>query len=287
MKRVKNKKALSTIVIGAAVLSVGSVGFASWVISGGESSRELDSIGVNLAEVSDQRVTVDGLQWINTFRASQRTSTGAAPTGMNTLISDSGDAQICFGPSINDTNGVIQASGTKVDDLEHLKLQFGFTVSAKDLRYLDTLSLDFTFPTPETIPSGKKDWGSALDACAASDYIVNPWFSTKTGISICSGLPTANTVYPSGISTPIQFTCKSVTGTAGEGQVASFEALVLWNWGGAFGGKNPSVRVDESGVAFDSVYNSIVDMNSELAKGVGSMSLTVKATGRTTLPNYQ
>ncbi len=249
----KKKKPIGIIVVSAAVLSVGSVGFASWIISGGD-SESVSAIGVDVATISDERITLTDFTYTDTCEA------GTGNDSTKTLVDKSTDqttAYIVFGPKSSDRTGLIQASGNGLNDVEHMSVSFSFTMSCGGSNDTLVKRLNQIYITP-TYPK-------ILTVLASSDYIYNPsstsegkvtlYNASETTVKYSGTAPVINSV--SGDNTG-NFTISIGEATAG---VATVEITANWKWGSIFTGGNPG-SLDTSESQANSVISQLYTMNS-------------------------
>lgn len=260
MKRVKNKKALSTIVIGAAVLSVGSVGFASWVISGGDASGSVDTIGVNVAGVSDQRIKMGAVTYEDKCVA------GTGNDSSKTLVDDLDNttkAFIVFGPKSGDNKGMIQAYGDGVNDLEHLSVKFKFTLSSELLETtLKSISITPTYP-------------AILTSFHANGYVKNPSATSGESVTLFDSTVEGKGKNHSFSSDNISYTTPTSGSATGlfkatfskvADHTVTVTVLAQWQWGSVFGGVNPGdVARDSSANVVSEAVSNLENMNSDIS----------------------
>ncbi len=258
----KGKKSLGIVVASAAVISVGSVGFASWIISGGDSSTMDKAIGVDVATISDERIKLSSATYTNTCVAN---GTGVdANVSSKTLVDNKTNpttAYIVFGPYSSDTTGLIQASGTGLDDIGHLSVSFQFTMSCQSndilAKRLKKITITPTYPTILTELATADSNGKA--------YIYNPSSTSDAKVTLydvssatakydgnsavtgtISGTNTGNFTYTIGIAT---------------GGKATIDITANWKWGSIFNGVNPG-SLDSSESQANSVLSEIETINS-------------------------
>ncbi len=272
----KKKKPIGIIVVSAAVLSVGSVGFASWIISGGD-SESISAIGVDVATISDERITLSSPTYTNTC------APGTDNDSDKTLVykpTDPTTAYIVFGPKSSDTTGLIQASGNALNDVEHMSVSFSFTMSCGGSNVTLVKRLNQIYITP-TYPQ-------ILTDLAFSNYIYNPSStnggkvtlyeaSTATdGNKYNGNAPVTNSV--SGTNTG-NFTISIEKATDG---IATVQITANWKWGSTFGGNNPG-SLDTSESQANSVISELYSMNSMVDAAIDkNVSFLVEVTANNT-----
>lgn len=276
MKRLKNRKALTGIIVAAATLSIGTVGFSAWMISGGTQTSDAGTLGVNVATISDYRVKLSDPAWSNTFSPTVRDATQAHNSSHVTMLVDD-EAQICFGPQQGDQTGFIRASGNGVNDLEHLTLEFTFDVECLDFaNHFDKLTVGFEFGG--TSATGKQAWGTTLNEAATGNYITNPFPTDFSAVTLLNAAPSVESSLSdvSGYTGRIQKQCTEINGN-----VATFKVRLAWGWGSKFGGNNPSVHANQNDATnLDSLLTDINGLNTILDKGDGSITIKVTAVGK-------
>ena len=272
----KNRKALTGIVVSAAVLSMGTVGFSAWVVFGVHTeTQDIGTLGVNVATVSDYHMQISNPAWSGTFAPSDRDATVAHDATQVTMIEDS-KAQICFGPRQGDQEGSIRADGNGKGDLEHLTLEFTFKVQCRDFEnHFDKLDVSFVFGAAS---GEKQSWGDTLKEAATAGYITNPFLDDYSPVTVLQGEPTAESdlVSVSGANGLIKRQCVSISG-----EEAIFKVRLAWGWGATFNNDNPSVHADQNdGTNLQSLINKINGLNTILAKGDGTITVKVAAVGK-------
>lgn len=246
----KKKKPVGIIVVASAVLSVGSVGFASWIISGGD-SESVSAIGVNVATISDERITLTDFAYTNTC-------TAGTDNDSNKTLVDNGTAYIVFGPKSSDKTGLIQASGNGLNDVEHMSVSFEFMMSCGESNDTLVKRLNQIYITP-TYPT-------ILTDLASNNYIYNPSSTSGSRVTLyeaSSATPkydgtaeVTNSV--SGSSDTGNFTISIGTATDGKATVG---ITANWKWGSTFSGNNPG-SLDSSESQANSVISQLSSMNS-------------------------
>ena len=272
----KNRKALAGIVVSAAVLSIGTVGFSGWIVFGShEVNKEVESLGVNVATMTNYAMEISDPVWSGQFAPSARDVTQEHDINQVTML-DGGDAQICFGPKQGDQEGAIRAQGNNKDDLEHLTLEFTFDVTCADFdNHFDKLTVAFVFGAAS---SGKQTWGTTLNAAAAGNYITNPFPTDFAAVTLLTGKPTVNSGLEdvSGYTGLIKQQCVSITG-----DVATFKVRLAWGWGTKFSSNNPSVDArQDNATNLQSLLDDIEALNDILADGSGTVTVKVTAVGK-------
>lgn len=263
MKKFKNKKTLSAIIIAAAVLSIGSVGFASWVITGGDSTAISDAVGVNVATVNDKRISfvAAATAYTNsnetTWDWSNVCAEGATNNSEKTLVSDH-KAYVVFGPKSGDTSGQIQVSGNGLTDIEHLKVKFTFTLESS-ATFADSLS---TITITPTYPQGLLDVETA-------NYIHNPSSSNDpvtlfnaTGNASSHSWTADNQSYT--VGTTGSFTIKTNKPTVVDTKNRMVvEILASWAWGAKFSSTYPG-NDDNNAATVNTIVNNLNALNSSI-----------------------
>lgn len=264
MKKFKNKKTLSAIIIAAAVLSIGSVGFASWVITGGDSTAISDAVGVNVATVNDKRISfvagynsAENYSGETTWDWSNVCAEGANNNSEKTLVSDH-KAYVVFGPKSGDTSGQIQVSGNGLTDIEHLKVKFTFTLESS-ATFADSLS---TITITPTYPQGLLDLASA-------NYIYNP-SSSNAAVTLFNATGNASlhswtADYQSyTVGSTGSFTIKTYKPTEeGAKNRMVVEILASWGWGTNFSGTYPG-NDDNNAATVNTIVNNLNALNSSI-----------------------
>lgn len=272
MKRIRHSKALGAGLMGAALLAVGSVGFSAWVITGGSTDQSSGAVGVEVAGVTDNRVTFAGNPtWNDTIVASSRTL-GTAYNKKTLLAEANGtQAYICFGPSITDTTGLIQASGTGVGDLEHLKFSFSYTINCVDFSKITTFTLQLVNSTGGNATTQLL----AAQGSGSAEYIKNPaCVSSAVALATSSELSSIaqGDSFNAGGNVNNQIT--TVVNSYSEGTSASFTTDVWWGWGTAFTGDNPASQ-DSTNSSADATIQKINSMNDILDDITGTFTAKI------------
>ncbi len=270
----RNKK-IGIIVAGAAALSVGSVGFASWVISGGDSA-DFKNIGVNVATISDERISLTAPSYTNICVPD---GTGDYANVSSKTLVDKVDspttAYVVFGPDSSDTSGLIQASGTGQNDIGHLSVSFTFKMTCGDKNEILIKRLSKINITPK--------YPAVLTSLATSGFIYNPSSTSDTKVELYDAADSSTTKYEgtakqtytiSGTNTG-NFTMVIGEATAGSADVT---ITANWKWGSVFSGKDPG-SLDDNQSSADSVISQIGSMNSMISNATDkNVSFTVEVT---------
>lgn len=266
--------------MGAALLAVGSVGFSAWVISGGTTEADPQSIGVSVAAVNDNRLSFSSAPaWSNTC-----TPTEGNNVSTKTLVSD-GTAHIVFGPKSSDTSGKIQASGYGLDDLEHLFVEIEFTLQCtKWSNNFSKVSLDFS-------ASGNTSTFTALHALETSGYILNPLIyntSTKVGQAVdimtdsnYSSAPVTsaqNSTYDAKIVTSLP-SALAGSGTVESPHTQAFKVTLSWSWGSLFSYTTPGVTEGDD-AAINTTVTNLKAFKTAFGNSAKSLSVKVVATSK-------
>ncbi len=252
-KPIKNKKHIGIIVVSAAVLSMGSVGFASWIISGGD-SKSIGSIGVEVATVKDERITISNPVYTNTCVA------GNDNNSAKTLVDKTDSptkAYVVFGPKSDDNLGLIQAKNDgNNNDVEHLSVSFQFTLSSTELpTRLKTITIKPTYPT-------------LLTNLANSHYIINPSATSEADVTLFTE---GTSQYGTKIAIPNSsengnFEITVTTPAKDDNGIykSTVDITANWAWGSVFVNTNPA-SLDTSADTIDSVLSNINALSSSVS----------------------
>ncbi len=271
MKHIKNRKTIGVIVIGAAILSVGSVGFASWVISGGD-TETVSSLGVQVATIQNEQITISTPKYTNVCGCG-KTENDSSKTLVDST-SDPKTAYVVFGPKSSDNTGLIQAGFTgdgEINDVEHLSVQFQFTLTSTNLNArLNELTITPTYP-------------QVLTDLATSNYITNPSANSGNKVTLYTSTGTDYSTEKSG-------TTKS--GTLSNGYDWNISAIdssntsvtvtitVNWMWGSTFGNDNPANN-DADQTAVNAAIEGINAMNNAVAAATDkNVSFLIEVTSK-------
>ncbi len=258
-KPIKNKQHIGIIVVSAAVLSMGSVGFASWIISGGD-SKSIGSIGVEVATVKDERITISNP--VYTYTCGAGNENDSAKTLVDTIDSPT-QAYVVFGPKSDDKTGLIQAENDgNINDVEHLSVSFQFTLSSTELpTRLKTITITPKYPT-------------LLTDLASSNYIINPSAISETDVTLFTKdtneygteITILNSSENGNNGNNGNFKIK-VTEPAKDGNdiyKSTVDITANWAWGSVFSNTNPA-SLDTSADTIDSVLSNINALSSSVS----------------------
>jgi len=243
MKKIRSKKIIIASIFACTALTIGGVGFASWIITGGTKTAEVNSLSVTAAEVVDQRITL-------TASVYRDDSTNKTTYG-----------SVNFGPTANNAN-LIQpsTSGTSEEDLE-----FGLAVSISCptkgiIKADDKIVATFT-------PSTSSGTGLASYINDGTNNYLN--FGTKKDSTYTFTYTLGSDDIPSSADTTSKtyvttLKAKSVSNktensTTSASEVSSYDSsLSYWSinfgWGSAFNYKNPA---DYQGSSTDKLDTTI------------------------------
>lgn len=281
MKHLKHKKGFSALLIGAAVLSVGTVGFSAWVITGPNIEKESGTVGVTVAAVNDTRVSAGATSWYNqtTLAERQTAITGGtwSDTAVKTIVDGSSNAIICFGPKAGDSAGLVTASGYGANDLESLYVGFTTTLSCDDFSKINlSLSLHFDFGEGTL---------AKLVAGQAGTYITNPFtYTTENNVTTVSDVTLLTNATVSNVDDT------AVTGNSNVHYILSsyssgsvvVTTWVKWTWGTKFSGANPSIHShQDTATNLDTLKGWITAMNTAMnftSSDTITMTLVVTST---------
>ena len=263
MKHIKSKKVVGAIVIAAAMLSVGSVGFASWVISGGD-SETLNTLGVQVASVQNEQISISTPTYTNVCGKAKAENKSDKTLVDNTTTPTT--AYIVFGPNSSDTTGLIQAGYTgdgDLNDVEHLSVQFQFTLSSESLS--TRLKEIFITPTYPTV----------LTSLATSGYIKNPSETSKNRITLFTA---SSTDYSADQTPTVTGGDFSVKLSAINNNSITVTVTANWSWGSAFNNVNPASN-DSDQSAVDSAVAGINAIDSAITEATDTnVSFLIEAT---------
>ena len=298
MKRIKHKKAFSALLVGAAVLSVGTVGFSAWIITGGTDAASSGNIGVQVATVDDQRIQFKQIYDNNsrTWDWADTCTPGAANSDNGKTIVSDDKAYVIFGPKYNDSTGYIQASGNGLNDLEHLSISVKFTLtftgatsanwashfSSLKVKVEYTSSLENSASASSAISHDK----SVIDSLEGS-YFKSPYDSLDDVVLIQTTDSSAAR-YQATWDAPQTQTVSATKGgqfrvkTAAVSDAAcEITVTASWNWGTLFAGLNPGDNANDSNQSTVSAYVShLQTMSSAIGTLLGGLKFTFTAAGK-------
>jgi len=235
MKRITHsKKTLGAVLIGAAGLALGSVGFSAWVIGNGSSTSDAKSVGIGVSSATDNLVFFTTQPaFSNTIQkgTEQKTDSSATATyygstkDKTAVNAGNTEAYVVFGPNPLSSGTILVDDGTAAD-WEHMKIEFTFTVewpSAKKLKiHVDSAG---TAVTP-------------LTTAATNSYIVNPdSFAAKDVVAAYDGTPSSMVVAGTTTGWSVSASEYSDDNTTSRKTVTVTVAM-QWTWGSALGGSS-------------------------------------------------
>ncbi len=268
MKRITHsKKTLGAVLIGAAGLALGTVGFSAWVVGNGSANSESSLLGVNVADVTDNLVAFTAQPAWDT---SNVCVAGSSANVSSKMLVDNATtpttAYVVFGPESGDSTGPITASGNGVSDLEHLWVKFAFTVSWPSDQNID-LSVTFTGSTA----IGKLT--SAGSSSTNKAYIVNPDGVESGSKSLFSDWNGA-TAFTSATGWAVSLGSLS---NANGRKAQTVTVTLSWAWGATFNNVNPGQATDSNVAA---TLNNLKNGSNglyDLLNGAGNITMTVTA----------
>lgn len=204
MNKLNKGKLLGIVAAGLSTVSLMGVGFAAWVINGGD-NKDVENITITVAGTQDNTITFD-----------------PAPTLT--------DGTINFDAKANDTTGPITWDGTHS---EKLNFKIEYTIKCVNTEKFDGVK---AYMTIDNATSGA---GKALaDAIETKNYLIAPLSTEKAAsVKIANSL-TAETNDLNTDQLPNKKYETTVTKT--DNTSYKFTTKFSFNWGTAFGKMNPS-----------------------------------------------
>lgn len=217
MNKLNKGKLLGIVAAGLSTVSLLGVGFAAWVINGGD-NKDTDSIQITVADTVDHSITFGSVS-----------------------VSESA---ISFDAKKDDKTGPITGDGKNDEDLN---FSIEYTLTCADKSKFGGVKAYMTIADAANDGSVGK---ALADAIGTKNYLIAP-LSTSTSdadkTTIASTL-TANTDDSNTDKDKLPNKKYSTT-VSGTGTTYTFTTEFSFNWGSAFGNKNPSEYATESNKA--------------------------------------
>lgn len=213
MNKLNKGKLLGIVAAGLSTVSLLGVGFAAWVINGGD-NKDTDSIQITVADTVDHSITFGSVS-----------------------VSESA---ISFDAKKDDKTGPITGDGKNDEDLN---FSIEYVLTCADASKFGGVKAYMTIAEAATAGSAGKALADAISA--PNNYLIAP-LSTSTSdtdkTTIASTL-TANTDDSNADKLPNK---KYSTKVSGTGPTYTFTTTFSFNWGTTFANQNPSIYATES-----------------------------------------
>lgn len=223
MNKLNKGKLLGIVAAGLSTVSLMGVGFAAWVINGG-ANKDTDSIQITVAETVDHSITFDSVS-----------------------VSE---PAISFDAKMDDKTGPITGDGENDEDLN---FSIEYTLTCADKSKFGGVKAYMTIADA----TAEKTAGKALaDAISApNNYLIAPLKTSDADKTTIASNLTSTTEDTNGDGLTNKKYSTTVRGT---GPTYTFTTVFSFNWGLAFGNKNPSVYATESNK--ETVLNALKDL---------------------------
>ena len=215
MNKLNKGKLLGIVAAGLSTVSLLGVGFAAWVINGGD-NKDIGNIQITVADTKDDSIKF--------------TSAGVSEK----------NSTIAFDAKKDDKTGPITGDGQNDEDLN---FSIEYVLTCADASKFGGVKAYMTIAEAATAGSAGKALADAISA--PNNYLIAP-LSTSTSdtdkTTIASTL-TANTDDSNADKLPNK---KYSTKVSGTGPTYTFTTTFSFNWGTTFANQNPSIYATES-----------------------------------------
>lgn len=220
------RKTITLVVYMLVCISLVSVGFAAWVITGGDQINDATG-NVSASAVSDESVTLTRLGWDVTKE-----------DGEDAVYADNG--KIHFGPkSKNSTSGWLQSDSES--DIEDLSSTFYFSVSTEGNSLSDAIA------RLGTLSLGIVE-GSGITAAQGNALIGGYSISFKVQADEFTSEPASLTPYASANGKTAEVVFKEAFNSFSSTSTAYVAVKITYTWGTIFGEKSPFDFYNAQGV---------------------------------------
>ena len=210
MNKLNKGKLLGIVAAGLSTVSLMGVGFAAWVINGGDNTTT-GSIQIAVADTIDNSIKF----------------TSASVS----------EANISFDAIADDTTGPITGDGIHNEDLN---FSIKYTLKCPDTSKFGGVKAYMTIADATTADSAGKALADAISA--PNNYLIAPLSTLDTDKTIIASKHNAATE-DSTVNLPNKK--YSTTVVAGTESTYTFTTVFSFNWGSAFGNQNPSVYANK------------------------------------------
>lgn len=203
MNKFNKGKLLGIVAAGLSTVSLMGVGFASWVLNGGD-NKDLGNISISVADTEDNTITFDPSPSLK-------------------------DGNIKFDAKKDDTTGPITWDGT---NSEKLNFTVEYTVKCSNATKFGGVTAYMTIDNATT-GSGK----NLAEAIGTKNYLIAPLATDESGAATIASTLTDSTNDANSDSLPNKKYSTTVTPS---GTSYKFTTIFSFNWGSHFNHKNPS-----------------------------------------------
>lgn len=213
MNKLNKGKLLGIVAAGLSTVSLLGVGFAAWVINGGD-KKDTGSIQITVADTVDHSITFGSVS-----------------------VSE---PAISFDAKMDDKTGPITGNGKNDEDLN---FSIEYTLTCADKSKFGGVKAYMTIADATSENTAGKALADAISA--PNNYLIAPLSTSDADkTTIASNLTSTTEDTNDGLTNKKYST--TVTGT---GPTYTFTTVFSFNWGNAFGNQNPSVYATESNKA--------------------------------------
>ena len=200
------RKTITLVIYMLVCISLVSVGFAAWVITGGDNTQATGNVQASV--VTDSSIVIDD------------------------SVGFGGNNSIMFGsPNVSArTDAYLTFNG---DDKENLSVVYQFTVSSNSGDLADIKTLTATYSVSEEDDKGEPTIQSLID----EDYISDVSFSCTVGVTDVKFSGNNNTSDPAALADGLKAALNALGDTT-DGS-ATVKITIAYSWGSAFDGVNP------------------------------------------------
>lgn len=210
MNKLNKGKLLGIVAAGLSTVSLMGVGFASWIINGGD-NKDIGNIQISVADTVNNSIKFTS-------------ASVSEPT-------------ISFDAKKDDTTGPI--TGDSKND-EDLNFSIQYVLKCPDASKFGGVKAYMTIADATTVGSAGKALADAISE--PNNYLIAPLSTLNTDKTIIASSLTAKT---EDITTNILNKKYSTTVAPGTESTYTFTTVFSFNWGSAFENNNPSVYATE------------------------------------------
>ena len=221
MNKLNKGKLLGIVAAGLSTVSLLGVGFAAWVINGGD-KKDTDSIQITVADTVDHSITFGSVS-VSEFA-------------------------ISFDAKIDDKTGPITGDGQNDEDLN---FSIEYVLTCADPSKFGGVKAYMTIAEAATAGSAGK---ALADAIGTKNYLISPLSTLDTNKTIIANSLTAKT---EDNTTPNKKYSTTVTNGT-DSSTYTFTTEFSFNWGDAFGNINPSEFATAQNI--DQVKENLADL---------------------------
>jgi len=248
-KKIKSSKAVAIVAAALSAVAVGSVGFASWVISGTNVTVSTkNTLSVEVADVIDKRFTLS-------------------------VDNANSDLSVRFDAQSGDTTGpIVYSADSGVTGGEDLNASIVWTLAANDKK--TSISGLVTSVTAEF--SSYKD---------ISSYVVSPFTVSDDKATATIWSTTSTFTPPTGVETKVTTSIVNSNGTDSSSSdnisgaySITCKTTFTFSWGKYFGSSNPGNYSGSDASTIDNYISGLEALKSLNSTAWGQITLTATAT---------